>query len=922
MDALLGFAYDLLFQPLVYAIGLVFAVLYRALGNAGLAIVGLSLFVNIACAPLYRRADELQREERDRQKGMERWVGHIKAHFKGDERYMMLSTYYRQRGYRQVYALRSSISLLLQIPFFVAAYAYLSDVPLLVGTPFLGIPDLGAPDGMLTLGGSSINVLPVLMTALNCASTYVYTKDLGLSDKLQAYGLAGLFLVLLYKSPAGLVLYWTCNQVFSLVRNVLRGRELPTKAVCVALGVVGALVCVVLFATGRAATPLRTILVISLTALCEVVAVAGFVGIKPPLIGGGEVDVEASPSAPLFLEGAATLAVLCGLFIPSTLIVASPLEFAEATSKATPLAYLAHSTAVFAGTFLVWGGVYYFLGSAKRKRHIAWGFAIAALVGVADFFLLGRNLGTITSSLVFEQAFGFSAREIGVSVVILAAVGVAVWFLCDRHQLLQHGLVVVCLACAALGMRNVFRIGSALSGASVTSVDAQGQEQPGYAYGTRARSAFNDDGSVAKSIRLSKTERNVVVLFMDRAMGLYVPYLLEERPDLAQEFDGFTFYSNALSHGRATVFTGPSIYGGYEYVPSAMNERTDELMVNKHDEALKVLPSIFRDAGYAVSLIDPPLVSYTYGIPDYTTFDDCEGFDLYHVEGAYVEEYEDSYLALTEEARERNVCMYSLMKALPAMFQPILYDAGNYFSCAMNHPLNQEFINSYTVLERLEAMTDADAEGPNLTILHDHTAHAPEQLQQPDYVPATYLDNRAYADLTPTEVGGRVMSMDRPEYVAHYDVNMACWLKLGEWFDYLREEGVYDNTRIVIVSDHGYPMHQFADLEFLDGENVQMYNPLMMVKDFGATGFTTSDEFMTCADTPLLALAGIVDNPVNPFTGNMITSGKGPGMVQLVTSSWHHNAEEQTGTTLDTSDGRWLVVTDDVFDLDDWRYVG
>ena len=47
---------------------------------------------------------------------------------------------------------------------------------------------------------------------------------------------------------------------------------------------------------------------------------------------------------------------------------------------------------------------------------------------------------------------------------------------------------------------------------------------------------------------------------------------------------------------------------------------------------------------------------------------------------------------------------------------------------------------------------------------------------------------------------------------------------------------------------------------------------MLLVKDFGATGFTTSDTFMTNADVPTLAMAGLIENPVNPFTGNPINS--------------------------------------------------
>ena len=45
------------------------------------------------------------------------------------------------------------------------------------------------------------------------------------------------------------------------------------------------------------------------------------------------------------------------------------------------------------------------------------------------------------------------------------------------------------------------------------------------------------------------------------------------------------------------------------------------------------------------------------------------------------------------------------------------------------------------------------------------------------------------------------------EQLAHYHANAAALLRLGEWFDWMREQGVYDNTRIIIVSDHGRDLY-------------------------------------------------------------------------------------------------------------------
>jgi arylsulfatase A-like enzyme len=71
-----------------------------------------------------------------------------------------------------------------------------------------------------------------------------------------------------------------------------------------------------------------------------------------------------------------------------------------------------------------------------------------------------------------------------------------------------------------------------------------------------------------------------------------------------------------------------------------------------------------------------------------------------------------------------------------------------------------------------------------------------------------------------------------------------------KWLDYLKRQGVYDNTKIIVVSDHGGHYHSRHEA-YLGMEN---YNPLLMVKEPAARGvLTLSQEFMTHADTPVLA---------------------------------------------------------------------
>ena len=137
----------LLIKPLQLLFEVVFVMANRIVGDPGLAIIALSLAMNFLVLPLYRRADAMQEEEREMELRLHKGVAHIKKTFRGDERMMMLQTYYRQNNYKPTYVLKGATSLFLEIPFFIAAYAFLSNLALLHGVSFGPIRDLGAPDG-------------------------------------------------------------------------------------------------------------------------------------------------------------------------------------------------------------------------------------------------------------------------------------------------------------------------------------------------------------------------------------------------------------------------------------------------------------------------------------------------------------------------------------------------------------------------------------------------------------------------------------------------------------------------------------------------------------------------------------------------------------------------------------------------------
>ena len=156
----------------------------------------------------------------------------------------------------------------------------------------------------------------------------------------------------------------------------------------------------------------------------------------------------------------------------------------------------------------------------------------------------------------------------------------------------------------------------------------------------------------------------------------------------------------------------------------------------------------------------------------------------------------------------------------------------------------------------------------------------------------------------------------------HYCINIATYEELATWFDYLRAEGVYDNTRIILASDHGYVLYQFPDLFLRDDMDLERFCPLLMVKDFNSNEpFSVDNTFMTNADVPLLAMSGIIENPVNPFTGNPVTDDDKTDGAVYITNSYNWELSDTDGIGFNLSGSEWLSVRENIFDLNNWSIV-
>ena len=858
----------MLFQLLIKPLEVLFEVIYGytmvRLNNPGLAIIVMSLVMNILLLPLYRRADLIQEEERRLEKAMEPGLAHIRQVFHGDERFMMQQTYYRQNHYKPWYTLKGLVPLLLEIPFFLAAYHFLSHLEDLSGAPFGPLPDLGAPDRLLTVFGVSVSVMPILMTVINIISSMIYTQGLSRRDKLQLYAMAVVFLALLYDSPSGLVLYWTMNNQFSLVKNIVCRLPNGRKVLRISLSAAGVFLFVyaVIFLpnTGGLHKPLLTLCALLLQLPVCMPALARF-------FPGGEEKKTVFPkenSMRLFFLSGAFLTVLTGLLIPSAVISSSPADFASFSIAPFSLLYLVDSFLLAAGFFLVWLGIFYGLAN-RRGRYlittVLWSLSVAAIV---NYMFFGTELGAMSNSLVYDNAPVFSRSEKLINLAVTAGLFVtASLILRKNRKTAEVFCAILLIAVTGMSAFNIHNSRQRLSAIKTAVEDAQEQ---------------------TVDFTLSKDGKNVIVIMLDRAIGCYIPYLFHEKPELERLYDGFTWYPNTLSLGAHTVYGLPEVLGGYEYSPQESNKRDAERMIDKHNEALRVMPVLFSDAGYEVTVCDPSYAGdeISSGLAVFEDYPDIHTYLLGQGQFFYTnEDFEKPYRIIWE----RNFFCFSVMKCSPLFLQPYLYQDGTYFCSAITHRTAQsmsysrstkwEFIDAYSALQALPDIARVTDDGKNtFLLLCSMITHEPTLLQEPNYTISPVVDNRVY-DREHTDrftADGQTLRMETEKQMQHYHINMATLLVLGRWFDALRAAGCYDNCRIILVSDHGANMNQLDSMRFGEdpNEDAALYNALLMVKDFNSHGFTVSEDPMINGDTPVLAMKDLIDAPINPFTGNPI----------------------------------------------------
>ncbi|MDR2210642.1 MAG: YidC/Oxa1 family membrane protein insertase [Spirochaetaceae bacterium] len=819
--------YTLFIWPIRFVLEFLFVLFNRIFDAPGPSIIFLSVVVNTLSLPMYIIADGWQKEERELQRRMKKKLGDIRAVFKGDERQMIINTYYRQMGYSPFFVVKASVGLLLQIPFFIAAYQFLSHTNMLSGASFLFLDNLSRNDALIRLPVfGSVNLLPFVMTVLNLASSFIYAKDLGRREIIQLFAMALVFLVLLYNSPSGLVLYWTVNNLYSLAKNAASYLKKPALALQTAISFFS-LVFIVLIWTGKANVE-RYGLLFSGLALGMIAApfiwkaLVAFLN-NPgspagPRRGKETAGLDTMPG--LYFSAMFFLFLLLGVLSPAQVLSASLADFER------PWVFLGRT--LLQGTaFLVLIPLFVrALAPGELRRPLAFLYGTLSSICGFCYFFLAKSYGRMDRNFKLddtERLLHAFPPWVSAAVIAGALVFTACFIFLRKEKILQGIFGAACAAALVLGMVNLVSIGrqdAALS--TLTALEGASDSQTVFP--------------------LSRTGTNTFVVFFDRAQGTAMTAALEKWPFLTEELEGFIFYPNTLSFGGCTVTGVPAMLGGYDYTPLAINQRKEELLVDKVNEALTLLPRLFGEAGCRVTITDP-VIANMQSVPDISIFRGIKNVSARNLSGALAGRFREEFPAEDEKPIDSFdfdiLFRYGIFRAAPPALRYGIHYKGQWWREGAYNSYGRAAAE-FSSLYYLADLCGIDEGSGTLNIFMNAVTHE-----------SGAYNSRFFPQPEPVEFSGEETGQYGSEENAEYMYTlMAAMTQFIKWLDFLRGEGIYDNTRIIVVSDHGGSYHNpsvgFGEME--------SHNPLLLVKEAGSRGgLSVSPELMTHADTPALA---------------------------------------------------------------------
>lgn len=1001
-------------SPFVFIIEQIFLLSYSLTGSYGWSIVVLSFTISAILLPIFIIIEKAKKRNDAIRQRMKAVADEIKRCYKGKERYYYLKTLNKQHGYNPIKALIPILSLLVQIPFFIAAYQFLGSFEPLEGQGFLFINDLNAPDGLF----GSINILPIAMTIVNVVTAYLYTINGDKSERYQMYGIAGVFLVLLFKLPSGLVLYWTLNNVFSFLRLFITNPEVfksakqkfwagyhnlnlpiylnktllhaPKFKILFLVLLVIITLTQVNWAMKHSFDDfwLRIVLSITISLVLTLASVAAyFFSLITPLIIS-RIKVKASVFftllffafyfhfasqfyftginnklaflsivffAPIQAIGISSLyrsrehlnnfltnlvcssltaiiglqAITLLLLLKGSDLTLSVLNMNIHIKASTwlDLSTLGILFSLICGPFL-WRefvnypsskldkgrvifllSVFYVCGliffwnplivyssypdsfefpAINILYHNLIPFVLVAEILVASYLVSSVSIKSFALKLLltftliaflYSSIIPFDAGVLNVShltneknlakgvpyfmleACLIACIFYLVsWLLSKRYiKTIVYSLVIVNLMVIGHSLYLGYKTGTLIS-------------KEKFSYTERA-----DDPRIS----FSKTKENLIVFVIDGAQAWYMIDLAKEDPSLRNTFSGFVHYPNTLATANYTYASVPSIMCGHRYSIANMNKDEDKTILEKVSSATEEFYDKIKGRGF-----DLTSTVMRYSSIDRNKFD------------TYLPRWHDSWTYLlgldeSEEIWYTRLWENAFFASSPLFLKPRIYNNTKWIMKEKS-TLNLSELNEYNFVRALPLISNTTNNNPNFIYIHSLYTHDPWNMID---------ENESFIrNVTP------------------YESQRAFTYSFAKWIQWMKENDVYNNTKIILVSDHGPSWWHYngeittnAPIVWTGDEKISLerflhLNSLLMVKDYGKEHPLKKDwRLMSIADVSAIAFQE------NDPTKTDSTSRT----IQTFYTTWHQDLRTRTQFELKHA----FEINNWVYDLNNWTSI-
>jgi hypothetical protein len=356
-----------------------------------------------------------------------------------------------------------------------------------------------------------------------------------------------------------------------------------------------------------------------------------------------------------------------------------------------------------------------------------------------------------------------------------------------------------------------------------------------------------------------------------------------------EQLDGFVWYPNTVSSGQNSIAGVHPIFGGYDYTPQEMNSR-EELLRDLSVEAYSILPYNFASNGYGVNFLEPNGLAFTMkGDCDYL---EIPGVDCGHVPKSLVSARAQNLgFSLSELSRadySELLTLLSLMRTTPYSVKAALHEFGSW-KPFMDHSSGTTF-SVWSKLKALPELTNVQSDTANLNIFMNILPHEPYYLHE-DCIPSS--EKYVVPPETFKNEGHKSLFSFQHENAARCSL-----LIVTDYLNFLRQEDVYDNTTIVIVSDHGIvgPVEDRSSRALAGGTTDNFHvrsRSVLLIKESGDEGqLSVSDEFLTNADVPSV-VCRVIGECINPYLNDRVIRHEGrndPFIVSFV--PWQFSAQK------------------------------